>query len=121
MASFHTRDRWVIYYVLLPTLCQQGCLYVEPLPASHSNQCPPAKHFAGSSWECWLDCWPCACGAQFLTQPFVVGERVTLMSGGSKVVTGKVESIDPLNTIIRDDDGIPITIPNTVRTWLTVD
>ena len=51
---------------------------------------------------------------QFLTQPFVVGERVTLMSGGSKVVTGKVESIDPLNTIIRDDEGVPITIPNTV-------
>ena len=45
----------------------------------------------------------------------MVGERVTLMSGGSKVVTGKVESIDPLNTVIRDDDGIPITIPNTVR------
>jgi len=51
---------------------------------------------------------------QFLTQPFVVGERVTLMSGGSKVVTGRVESIDPLNTIIRDDEGVPITIPNTV-------
>ncbi len=58
----------------------------------------------------------CLRGAQFLTQPFVVGERVTLMSGGSKVVTGKVESIDPLNTVIRDDDGVPITIPNTVRT-----
>ncbi len=39
---------------------------------------------------------------------------MTLMSGGSKVVTGRVESIDPLNTIIRDDEGVPITIPNTV-------
>lgn len=59
-------------------------------------------------------------GVQFLTQPFVVGERVTLLSGGSKVVTGKVESIDPLNTVIRDDEGVPITIPNTVMPYTHV-
>lgn len=51
---------------------------------------------------------------QFLTQPFVVGERVTLLNGGSKVVTGLVESINPLSTIVRDDSGVPITIPNVV-------
>lgn len=57
---------------------------------------------------------------QFLTQPFVVGERVTLLNGGSKVVTGFVESINPLSTIIRDDDGVPITIPNVVSSPLPV-
>lgn len=49
----------------------------------------------------------------FLTQPFVVGERVRLLgSGGSEVVFGVVESVDPMNTIVRKDDGVPVIIPN---------
>ena len=36
------------------------------------------------------------------------------MFWGVQVVTGRVETINPLSTIIRDDDGVPITIPNTV-------
>jgi hypothetical protein len=49
----------------------------------------------------------------FLTQPFVVGESVQLLgSGGSEVVSGIVESVDPMNTIVRRDDGVPVIIPN---------
>ncbi len=39
--------------------------------------------------------------AQFLTQPFVVGERVALLGeDGNTIVTGVVEAVTPMNTIV---------------------
>lgn len=58
---------------------------------------------------------------QFLTQPFVVGDSVRLLgSGGGEVVAGVVESVDPMNTIVRMNDGVPVIIPNSVSTcrWI---
>eukprot|EP00208_Stichococcus_sp_RCC1054_P002075 CAMPEP_0206143598 /NCGR_PEP_ID=MMETSP1473-20131121/21126_1 /ASSEMBLY_ACC=CAM_ASM_001109 /TAXON_ID=1461547 /ORGANISM="Stichococcus sp, Strain RCC1054" /LENGTH=378 /DNA_ID=CAMNT_0053539075 /DNA_START=157 /DNA_END=1294 /DNA_ORIENTATION=- len=49
----------------------------------------------------------------FLTQPFVVGERVDLLGGGGGViVSGIVETVTPMNTIVRRDDGVPVLLPN---------
>jgi small-conductance mechanosensitive channel len=50
---------------------------------------------------------------QFFTRVFVVGERVTFRSqSGSDVVTGIVERIDPMRTVLRTDFGMPIALPN---------
>ena len=50
---------------------------------------------------------------QFVTRPFVVGDRVELRtSSGTSVVTGLVERIAPMSTTIRNDFNIPISIPN---------
>ena len=50
---------------------------------------------------------------QFLSQPFLVGDRVEVATGtGAKVLTGVVERIDPMRTIVRSDVDVPITIPN---------
>lgn len=49
----------------------------------------------------------------FLTQPFVVSERVQLLdSDGSIVVSGVVESVSPMQTVVRRDDGVPVILPN---------
>ena len=49
----------------------------------------------------------------YLTRPFVVGERVTLQTpSGAAVVTGVVERIDPMRTLIRSDRAAPVSIPN---------
>ncbi len=55
-----------------------------------------------------------ACGAaQFLSQPFLVGDRVEVATGnGARVLTGVIERIDPMRTIVRSDAEVPITIPN---------
>lgn len=56
---------------------------------------------------------------QFLSQPFVVGDRVEILtSGGSRVITGTVERVDPMRTIMRSDAELPITMPNKVRRFL---
>lgn len=50
---------------------------------------------------------------QFITRPFVVGDRVELRtSSGASVVTGLVERIAPMHTTIRSDLNTPVTIPN---------
>jgi Mechanosensitive ion channel len=52
---------------------------------------------------------------QFLSQPFVVGDRVEILtSGGGRVITGTVERVDPMRTILRSDAELPITMPNKV-------
>jgi small-conductance mechanosensitive channel len=52
---------------------------------------------------------------QFLSRPFVVGDRIHIMSGsGAKFATGFVERVDPIYTILRTDTGLPVTIPNKV-------
>ena len=56
---------------------------------------------------------PPVCARQFLTRPFVVGERVELKtaSGGS-VLVGTVEKIEVMRTVIRTDNMVPVAIPN---------
>ncbi len=57
------------------------------------------------------------CALQFISRPFVVGDRIEISSvGGSKFVVGVVERVDPMRTIIRTDSCMPITIPNKVGT-----
>lgn len=54
-------------------------------------------------------------GMQFLSRPFVVGDRVELSSGGGeRVMVGVIERVDPIRTIIRTDASLPVTIPNKV-------
>ena len=51
--------------------------------------------------------------SQFLSQPFLVGDRVEVATAtGTRVLTGVVERIDPMRTIVRSDQDVPITIPN---------
>ena len=50
---------------------------------------------------------------QFVSRPFVVGDRVELRTAtGASVVLGLVERISPMNTTFRSDQNIPISIPN---------
>lgn len=52
---------------------------------------------------------------QFLSRPFVVGDRIDIASGsGAKFATGYVERVDPIYTVLRTDTGLPVTIPNKV-------
>lgn len=37
-------------------------------------------------------------------------------SGGARVLTGYVERVDPMRTIMRSDAGLPYMLPNKVRT-----
>ena len=54
--------------------------------------------------------------AQFLSRPFVVGDRIDITSaGGTKLATGCVEQVDPIYTQLRSDTGLPVTIPNKAR------
>ena len=53
---------------------------------------------------------------QFISQPFLVGDRVQIATAsGAKVLTGVVERIDPMRTIVRSDTDVPMTVPNKVR------
>ena len=52
---------------------------------------------------------------QFLSRPFVVGERIDIShSSGAKFLTGFVERVDPMRTILRTDTCMPVMIPNKV-------
>jgi len=53
---------------------------------------------------------------QVIVRPLVVGERVTL--SGAVNVTGVVEQLDFLQTVIRTDTHIPYTLPNKVHASL---
>ena len=56
---------------------------------------------------------------QYLSQTFVKGDRVSLLTvGGVPVVTGVVESISLLYTTIRSDNCMPISVPNKVKELL---
>ncbi|KAK9790514.1 hypothetical protein WJX73_003505 [Symbiochloris irregularis] len=57
----------------------------------------------------------------FVTRPFVVGDRVELKgTGGGSVIIGVVERIDPMRTVIRTDDSVPVAIPNKAITEMMV-
>lgn len=50
---------------------------------------------------------------QFLTRPFVVGDRIELKTtGGGTVLIGIVENIDPMRTVLRTDSNVPVAVPN---------
>jgi hypothetical protein len=53
---------------------------------------------------------------QFFSSTFNKGERVALLTaGGDTIVSGVVEAINLLNTTVRTDLGVPVSIPNKVR------
>ncbi|KAK9807577.1 hypothetical protein WJX72_003191 [[Myrmecia] bisecta] len=57
----------------------------------------------------------------FLSRPFVVGDRIELTTGtGAKMLTGFVERVDPMRTIIRTDTCLPIMIPNKVLSEMII-
>jgi len=50
---------------------------------------------------------------QFITRPFIVGDRIELKTtGGGTVLVGIVEKIDPMRTVLRTDGTVPQAIPN---------
>lgn len=58
---------------------------------------------------------------QFVTQPFVVGERISLKDVSGELVRGYVESIAPMFTSVRGDDLMLVSVPNkTVRAAVLV-
>ena len=49
----------------------------------------------------------------YLTRPFVAGERISLLTAaGGVVATGTVERIDLMRCVVRNDAGMPLSIPN---------
>ena len=56
-------------------------------------------------------------GPQFFSSTFNKGERARvalLTAGGDTIVSGVVEAINLLNTTVRTDLGVPVSIPNKV-------
>ena len=100
--------------MMLPGSCMMppgnpACLTATPGSMSHSQLLEPRlplPHAAGLR--------PHA-GLQFLSRPFVVGDRIDVTtSGGARVLTGYVERVDPMRTIMRSDAGLPYMLPNKV-------
>jgi hypothetical protein len=53
---------------------------------------------------------------QYLSRPFVVGDKIDVMtSSGGKVVSGFVEEVSPMRTHLRTDHWMSIMVPNKVR------
>jgi hypothetical protein len=52
---------------------------------------------------------------QFLSRPFVAGDSITVQSTRHVIVSGTVERITPLRTLMRTDDDVLVTVPNKVR------
>ena len=58
---------------------------------------------------------------QFLTRPFVVGDRIELKTtSGGTVLIGVVEKIDPMRTVLRTDLTVPVAVPNKAITDMIV-
>lgn len=58
---------------------------------------------------------------QFLTRPFVVGDRIELKTtSGGTVLIGIVEKIDPMRTVLRTDGTVPVAVPNKAITDMIV-
>ncbi len=52
---------------------------------------------------------------QYLSRPFVVGDRIDVMtSSGGKVVSGFVEEVSPMRTHLSTDHGLSVMVPNKV-------
>lgn len=48
----------------------------------------------------------------YLNQPFIAGDKVKLLNGGSVVIDGTVVRIEPMRTVFRSKEGTPIFISN---------
>uniref|UniRef100_A0A383W8Y8 Mechanosensitive ion channel MscS domain-containing protein n=1 Tax=Tetradesmus obliquus TaxID=3088 RepID=A0A383W8Y8_TETOB len=48
----------------------------------------------------------------FLSRPFVAGDSITVQSTRHVIVSGTVERITPLRTLMRTDDDVLVTVPN---------
>jgi small-conductance mechanosensitive channel len=53
-------------------------------------------------------------GLQFLSRPFVVGDRVQMTGIGGVKASGVVEVVEPMRTLLRTDDGAAVRVPNKV-------
>lgn len=50
----------------------------------------------------------------FLSRPFVPGDSVTCQAAGAILVSGVVEKVTPMRTLLRTDDDVFVTLPNKV-------
>lgn len=48
----------------------------------------------------------------FLSRPFVPGDSVTCQAAGAILVSGVVEKVTPMRTLLRTDDDVFVTLPN---------
>ncbi len=56
-----------------------------------------------------LCCAALCCAVQYMSRPFIKGDRIQLKSlSGSTVLAGVVEQIRPLRTVIRTDAKVPV-------------
>jgi hypothetical protein len=51
----------------------------------------------------------------FLSRPFVPGDSITVQAAGAILVSGVVEKVTPMRTLLRTDDDVLVTLPNKVR------
>lgn len=108
----------IFAYCSVPILTHLGAKSVCTLKLyllHHSSISAKLRPTAESceSADSWLSSAPHV--VQFLSRPFVVGDRVDLSTGaGERVLVGVVERVDPMRTIIRTDACAPVTIPNKV-------
>jgi small-conductance mechanosensitive channel len=56
---------------------------------------------------------------QFLSRPFVAGDSITVQSTRHVIVSGTVERITPLRTLMRTDDDVLVTVPNKVGAFFS--
>lgn len=50
----------------------------------------------------------------FLSRPFVPGDSITVQQQGGILVSGVVEKVTPMRTLLRTDDDVLVTLPNKV-------
>lgn len=50
----------------------------------------------------------------FLSRPFVPGDSITVQAAGAILVSGVVEKVTPMRTLLRTDDDVLVTLPNKV-------
>jgi hypothetical protein len=53
----------------------------------------------------------------FLSRPFVPGDSITVQAPGAILVSGVVERVAPMRTLLRTDDGVLVTLPNKVGSY----
>ncbi|WIA40942.1 hypothetical protein OEZ86_004596 [Tetradesmus obliquus] len=56
----------------------------------------------------------------FLSRPFVAGDSITVQSTRHVIVSGTVERITPLRTLMRTDDDVLVTVPNKIFSDSTI-
>lgn len=50
----------------------------------------------------------------FVSRPFVPGDSITVQAPGAILVSGVVEKVTPMRTLLRTDDDVLVTLPNKV-------